>query len=723
MQFKTQTKTGVNMNKVTTLLCAFLVVLIGVANSNAQGVFISEYIEGSSQNKAIEIFNGTDGDVNLSNYIMMRANNGATSWQDTLRFTGTLAKGEVYVIGNPSSSGVDPAIIAAADTLDDMTFVNGDDAIGLFSISGTDTTLIDLFGALGVDPGSAWDVGSTAGGTSNQTLVRKPTIYSGNPDSVASFGTDDMTSEWIVSAQNDFSDLGSHTVSLFDVTFQADMRDIIDSAAFIPGTDFVSISGAINGWSTSADTLTDVDSDGIYAITVPEVRVGSYDYKLYLHTSRISGGYELDGQPNRNVTVTDADVTVTPVEPVVPYTDLNNAVFGNVQLYFQVDMNVQILNGTFDPSNANQSLQVAGDFNGWNTTANTLSEGQTSGVYETTVNMGTNVIPSNWVHKFVIRTDGNDAYEDGSNKPIGVTANSLVGSDYIGINHTGTIPFFNNVTLDDIFASDASVIFEVDMRPAFYFAEDSTDLPDDFSTGAASGTSVNSVFINGSLVNKVGGGWEDWGNNLSLRTDLQLSDDGSTGGDLVAGDSVYTITIDYVAGENRRGAFKFSANGFDNENGFGNDHVLKVDGGERYSLIFGAVSRADSVHDEVYDEYILVTESGAEVVRRGGKGDNGITVSNEDEFARPSQFVLEQNYPNPFNPSTKIQFTLPAASNVNLTVYNMLGQRVASLVDGNRMSQGTHTINFNASNLSSGMYIYRIEAGEFVSTKKMMLIK
>ncbi len=89
---------------------------------------------------------------------------------------------------------------------------------------------------------------------------------------------------------------------------------------------------------------------------------------------------------------------------------------------------------------------------------------------------------------------------------------------------------------------------------------------------------------------------------------------------------------------------------------------------------------------------------------------------------RPKEFKLEQNYPNPFNPTTTIQFAVPSVSDVKLEVFNILGQKVASLVN-RRMEAGLHTINFNATNLSSGVYFYRLQAGNFVQTKKMMLVK
>ncbi|MGA9405941.1 MAG: T9SS type A sorting domain-containing protein [Bacteroidota bacterium] len=85
-------------------------------------------------------------------------------------------------------------------------------------------------------------------------------------------------------------------------------------------------------------------------------------------------------------------------------------------------------------------------------------------------------------------------------------------------------------------------------------------------------------------------------------------------------------------------------------------------------------------------------------------------------------FELSQNYPNPFNPSTQIDFSIPQQSNVQLKVYNTLGQLVTTLVNGN-LSAGSHTVTFDARNLASGLYIYRLTAGNFSSVKKMMLLK
>ena len=88
----------------------------------------------------------------------------------------------------------------------------------------------------------------------------------------------------------------------------------------------------------------------------------------------------------------------------------------------------------------------------------------------------------------------------------------------------------------------------------------------------------------------------------------------------------------------------------------------------------------------------------------------------------PNSFALSQNYPNPFNPSTKIQFSIPEATNVNLTIYDQLGKKVKELLNKN-FSAGKYSVDFNANNLSSGVYYYRIIAGNFVQSNKMILIK
>ena len=93
-----------------------------------------------------------------------------------------------------------------------------------------------------------------------------------------------------------------------------------------------------------------------------------------------------------------------------------------------------------------------------------------------------------------------------------------------------------------------------------------------------------------------------------------------------------------------------------------------------------------------------------------------------DDLTIPREFNLAQNYPNPFNPATKIQFSIPSNQNVNIAVYDVLGNKVAELINEFK-SAGTYSVNFDASSLSSGIYLYRIISNNFVQTNKMMLVK
>lgn len=97
-------------------------------------------------------------------------------------------------------------------------------------------------------------------------------------------------------------------------------------------------------------------------------------------------------------------------------------------------------------------------------------------------------------------------------------------------------------------------------------------------------------------------------------------------------------------------------------------------------------------------------------------------TSVEDHAAIPTEFALAQNYPNPFNPSTTIQFALPVRSEVSLKLFDLLGREVATLVNG-ELETGVHKVVFDAKDLASGVYFYRIEADGFVRAKKLMLFK
>jgi hypothetical protein len=93
-----------------------------------------------------------------------------------------------------------------------------------------------------------------------------------------------------------------------------------------------------------------------------------------------------------------------------------------------------------------------------------------------------------------------------------------------------------------------------------------------------------------------------------------------------------------------------------------------------------------------------------------------------EEKELPTEFAVSQNYPNPFNPSTLIEYALPTESSVRLEVFGVLGQRIATLVEEQK-SAGYHAVRFDAGQLPSGIYYYRIVAGDFIQVRKMLLVK
>ena len=97
-------------------------------------------------------------------------------------------------------------------------------------------------------------------------------------------------------------------------------------------------------------------------------------------------------------------------------------------------------------------------------------------------------------------------------------------------------------------------------------------------------------------------------------------------------------------------------------------------------------------------------------------------IRNITEAKIPSKYILHQNHPNPFNPTTTIEFSLPYTEFVTLKIYNILGEDVATLIS-ERLSSGKYKYEWDASNLASGLYLYKIQAGDFVDIKKMVLMK
>jgi len=275
-------------------------------------------------------------------------------------------------------------------------------------------------------------------------------------------------------------------------------------------------------------------------------------------------------------------------------------------------------------------------------------------------------------------------------------------------------PVFPNLR---VLARKVRVTYTVDLRAAYYNLKGGDTLnaiQGNTNVYPAQKDSIWSwgVWINGPAVDQ----WDTWGLPLVQDTAHKMWDDG-THGDKLAHDSIYSVQALYSpdsVGLGDKGVvgqvFKFGIYGSDNEGGsggYGNNHAENiVDTDTAYTIAsdYGSINPAYYKFWD-YDLHRPKTPTGITELP-------GVATT----------FKLEQNYPNPFNPSTKIEFSIPAQSQVELKVFNILGQEVSTLVNES-LKAGNHVVTFDASRLATGVYLYRIKAGSFVSTKKMLLLK
>jgi len=196
-------------NRLLACLAMFSIVFAGLtsgarpARAATSELFFSEYIEGSSNNKALEIYNGTGAAVNLAagSYNVQMYFNGSASAGLTINLIGSVANGDVYVL---AQSGASATILAQADQTSGAGWFNGDDAVVLRK----GTVIIDVIGQIGFDPGTEWGAGLTS--TADNTLRRKASVAAGDSDGSNVF---DPSFEWDGFAIDTFGGLGSHVVT------------------------------------------------------------------------------------------------------------------------------------------------------------------------------------------------------------------------------------------------------------------------------------------------------------------------------------------------------------------------------------------------------------------------------------------------------------------------------------------------------------------------------
>lgn len=196
----------------------------------AKSLIFSQYVEGSGLNKYLEIFNGTCADVDLTGYELRAYHNGASltgAPTYTIALSGTVIAGDVYVIAHPTAT----AWSGTPDLVSANLQFNGDDALVLFNT--TTSSVADIFGSVGHDPGSAWRDADTLSSTylwstENKTLVRKSCVYSGievNPDLAGIDGFPTLFTEWDTLSVDNVTGLGSHSIGASAYNFNVTTGD------------------------------------------------------------------------------------------------------------------------------------------------------------------------------------------------------------------------------------------------------------------------------------------------------------------------------------------------------------------------------------------------------------------------------------------------------------------------------------------------------------------
>jgi len=287
-----------NLAVILALLVAGLPVIVLPVQAATSELFFSEYIEGTSNHKALEVYNDTGTAINLATggYNIQMYFNGSASAGLTINLTGIVADGDVFVLAHSSA---DPAILAQADQTNGAGWFNGDDAVVLRK----GTTIIDVIGQIGFDPGAEWGTGLTS--TADNTLRRKGTIEAGDTDGTNAF---DPSIEWDGFATNTFDGLGC---------YGADCAPSV--ASNVPAN------GAANVPLNSNITINFNEAVNVAGswFTLSCVTSGA-------HTATVSGGLttftldvNTDFAPNENCTLTVVAANVTDQDIIDPPDNMN----------------------------------------------------------------------------------------------------------------------------------------------------------------------------------------------------------------------------------------------------------------------------------------------------------------------------------------------------------------------------------------------------------------
>jgi hypothetical protein len=492
------------------------------------------------------------------------------------------------------------------------------------------------------------------------------------------------------------------TGKLNHVKFQVDMSVPIKAGKVIIGTTNVYVGGDMTDWQNRADLMTKGASDSVYSFIEDSMSSGSTRNFKFIYSATTAGAGTWEDDPNRTYFVPENDSTV--------FFDFWNRQNPNVQtgtgkINFNLDMSVMIKSGIFHPEK--DSVIISGGFNGWTTTD------PTQVLTQNPINDSSYFIS----HTFTAEPFGIESYKyvvlkrnpvgidtiwkDGYERPVAVGGNNR-SALFQGQASRDTSDAYDGVHTDWFIPSgtNLNVQFTVDMTPAMDISQQAIPfdpakdtlwwLSEEPAFARSQGwyrpsdghmKALKMVHVSGNLYSGTLSVKDPGFNAFEYRYEWQKGSDATwvTEPDALGTTDVYRVRY---AGQDVASHFPKNP----------------------WTMPMDTWTNKPVKTDQEKDPYTSLL--------------TGIKTEN----LNPVSYSLSQNYPNPFNPSTTIKFTIQKPGLVTLKIFNLLGQEVATLVN-EQMKPGSYSYNFNASRLSSGVYFYNINAGSFIQTKKMLLLK
>ena len=536
----------------------------------------------------------------------------------------------------------------------------------------------------------------------------------------------------------------SESVTIY---FRVNVGAQVQTGAFDPATGKVGMRGSPNffdnpaDWSSTGTYLTNLGGSGDNLFYGGFRRIsktslasltGNIDYKFVLEDS--DGAVILESDPNRNITPPSSDITAywrffndeRPSEAVIVDTELN------------FEVNVGILEGLGFFNASFDNVSVRGSFSPSWETDNQMTFNNVTGNYEKLNISHRAAVDAEVKYKYYVRWSDDRDDPDSQLYLPGITADGngweepgvTGGADRVfNIANSPTqatrSEFYNGVvpqallTPSNVNGGAITITFKVDMAPA---AALTTSAFKPVSDQVFLFVDTPFFALTNGLIVPGDSGADFIAATVEQREKLRFTDEDA--------DMIYELELPLVLPTLNHIGFRIAYGDAVSEGGTLIANGGGFDAGRRHyqyiqPLITPDGDDADNLPDvnwpATYTMPTLTWQS-MDLPWESPPDYSQLSIANED-LENVEAFRLDQNYPNPFNPSTNIRFNLPNAAKVNLTVYNLLGQKVATLIDGKTMNSGTHAVGFNAQTLASGVYIYRIEAGSFVSNKRMTLIK